>query len=121
MSNTKKLVVVLTKGTNNDVSSVAFTIANAAIGKGMEVAVFLTSDAVDLSRENGSEYTHVPPFKKLKELIEGFIQNGGTLWSCTPCFNHHGLNADEILEGSQVVGAGPMLDWIADGAKTLSF
>ncbi|MEM9326293.1 MAG: DsrE family protein [Bacteroidota bacterium] len=120
MSN-QKLVILLTKGTNNDVSSVAFTIANAALGKGMEVGIFLTSDGVDLSRENGSEYTHVAPFKTLKELITGFLANGGTLWTCAPCFNHHGLNPQETYEGSEVVGAGPMLEWIAAGAKTLSF
>jgi predicted peroxiredoxin len=117
----QKLVIVVTKGINNNVSSVAFTIANAALGKGMDVGIFLTSDGVDLSRENGSEFTHVPPFKKLKELIESFLKNGGTLWTCSPCFNHHGLNAEETYEGSEVVGAGPMLDWIAAGAQTLSF
>ncbi len=117
----QKLVIVLTKGTNNDVSSVAFTIANAALGKGMDVGIFLTSDGVDLSRENGSEYTHVAPFKTLKELISHFLDNGGTLWACAPCFNHHGLNPEETYDRSDVVGAGPMLEWIADGAQTLSF
>jgi len=118
---TQKLVIVLTKGINNDVSSVAFTIANAALGKEMEVGIFLTSEGVDLSRETGSEFTHVHPFKKLKELIESYIKNGGILWTCSPCFNHRGLNAEEIYKGSEIVGAGPMLDWIAEGARTLSF
>lgn len=118
---TQKLVIVISKGINNDVSSVAFTIANAALGKEMQVGIFLTSEGVDLSRENGSEFTHVHPFKNLKELIAGFLKNGGTLWTCSPCFNHRGLNAEAIFEGAEVVGAGPMLDWIADGARTLSF
>jgi predicted peroxiredoxin len=118
---TQKLVIVLTKGINNDVSSVAFTIANSALGKGMEVGIFLTSEAVYLSRENGSEFTHIHPFKNLKELIESYLKNGGTLWTCSPCFNHRGLNAEGTFKGSEVVGAGPMLDWIAEGAQTLSF
>ncbi len=117
----QKLVIVLKKGSNNDASSVAFTIGNAAIAKGFEVGIFLTSDAVELSRENGTEYTHVPPFKKLKELIVSFISSGGTLWTCAPCFNNHGLDPEEAYDGCQVVGAGPMLDWIDSGARTLSF
>jgi len=117
----QKLVIVLTKGNNNDVSSVAFAIANAALGKGMEVGIFLTSEGVDLSRKNGSEFTHIHPFKSLKELIESFIKDGGTLWTCSPCFNHRGLNAEETYKGSEIVGSGPMLDWIAEGAQTLSF
>ena len=48
---TNKLVVVLGENSNDDKSSVAFTIANAALSTGMEVAVFLTSDGVELFRE----------------------------------------------------------------------
>ncbi len=121
MSNSKKLVVVLTKNANNDVSSVAFTIANAALSKGTEVGIFLTSDGVELSKAGATEFTHVPPFKKLNDLIENFTSNGGVLWSCAPCFNHRGLPADETVPGAEIVGAGPMLDWVTNGAQTLSF
>lgn len=121
MSSTKKLVVTLSVNSNDDVSTVAFTVANAAISKGMQVGVFLTSDAVELSRAGACEYTQVQPFKKLNELIDSYTANGGTLWACSPCFNHHGLKVEETVEGTTVVGAGPMLDWIADGAQTLSF
>jgi len=121
MSKSKKLVVTLSVNSNDDVSTVAFTVANAAISKGLEVGVFLTSDAVELSRAGSCEYTHVQPFKKLNELVEGFTTSGGTLWACSPCFNHHGLHAEETVNGTVVVGAGPMLDWIAEGAQTLSF
>ena len=102
MSNTKKLVLTLSVNPNNDVSTVAFTVANAAISKGFEVGIFLTSDAVELSREGACEYTHVQPFKKLSELVENFTSNGGTLWACSPCFNHHGLNTDETVNGTIV-------------------
>lgn len=121
MSNSNKLVILLSKNANNDVSTVAFTIANAALNKGMDVGVFLTSDGVEISRQGAQDYTHVLPFKKLNELVEGFTANGGTLWSCAPCFNHRGLNAEETIKGTEVVGAGPMLEWIAGGAQTLSF
>lgn len=121
MSNTKKLVLTLSVNSKDDVSTVAFTVANAAISKGFEVGIFLTSDAVELSRTASSEYTHVQPFKKLNELIEGYTTNGGTLWACAPCFNHRGLNAEETVNGTTVVGAGPMLDWISEGAQTLTF
>jgi len=121
MSNTKKLVVTLSVNANDDVSTVAFTVANAALSKGMEVGMFLTSDGVELSKEGSCEYTHVQPFKKLNELIESFGSNGGVIWACSPCFNHRGLNAEEIVNGATVVGAGPMLDWIIEGAQTLTF
>ncbi len=104
MSNSKKLVVTLSVNSNDDVSTVAFTVANAAITKGLEVGMFLTSDGVDLSKEGGNEYTHVAPFKKLNELIDGFVSKGGTLWACAPCFNHRGLEAEQTVKGTEVVG-----------------
>ncbi len=123
MSDTKsnKLVVVLTHGGNDDKSTVALTVANAALSTGMEVGIFLTSDAVELSREGSHEFTHVKPFKKLEELIDSFVGNGGLLWSCSPCFQHRGLNAEQTVDKTIVTGAGPMLEWIQGGASTLSF
>ncbi|MCE7994908.1 MAG: peroxiredoxin [Roseivirga sp.] len=121
MTNANKLVVNLSSNAKDDKSTVALTVANAALGSNMEVAIFLTSDAVELSRSGACEYTHVQPFKKLSELIESFVANGGTLWACTPCFNHRGLNAAETVEGTIVTGAGPMLQWIGSGAQTLSY
>ncbi len=121
MSDSKKLVVSLSCNSKDDVSTVAFTVANAALSKGMQVGVFLTSDGVELSRAGGYEYTHIAPFKKLNELVEGFVSNGGILWACAPCFNHRGLNPDENVDGTEVVGAGPMLDWVLEGAQTISF
>ena len=74
MSDTNQsLVVALTANANDDVSTVAFTVANAALSKGLNVAIFLSSDGVELAHAGACEYTHVPPFKKLNELIEGFV------------------------------------------------
>ncbi len=110
---------MLSHNTNSDKSTVAFTIANAALSTGMEVAIFLTSDGVELSRDNGCEFTAVRPFKPISELIEGFVDNGGVLWTCAPCFKHRGLEPQETVDGNIVTGAGPMLEWIATGASTL--
>lgn len=117
----KKLVVSITAGAKDDVSTIGFTVANAALSKGMQVGIFLSSDAVELSRAGSVEYTHIAPFKKLNELVESFVSNGGVLWACAPCFNHRGLKADDTINGAEVTGAGPMLEWIAEGAQTLSY
>lgn len=119
-NNTNKLVLLISNGANDDKSTVGFTIANAALSTGMEVGIFLTSDAVELSRHGACELTHVKPFKKLEELIDGFVENGGQLWSCSPCFQHRGLNDKETVEKALVTGAGPLLEWIQAGAATIS-
>ena len=115
----QKLVMMLSNSANDDKSTVAFTIANAALSSGMEVGVFLTSDGIELSRDGSCDHTAVPPFKPLAELIDSFVSNGGVVWACAPCFKHRGLKEDETINGSIVTGAGPMIEWLQDGAKTL--
>jgi predicted peroxiredoxin len=121
MSDRRKLVITLTVSPKDDNATVAFTVANAALGKGMEVGVFLASDGVESSRAGACDFTHVTPFKKLSELVETFGANGGVIWSCAPCFNHRGLDAGDVVPGTVVTGAGPMLDWVHAGAATLNF
>ena len=45
---TKELVVLMTKGTDHELSSVGFSIANGGMTAGLKVYMFLTSAAVDL-------------------------------------------------------------------------
>ena len=119
MSEQNKLVVVLASNANDDRSSVGFTIANAALSKGMQVAVFLTSDGVELAKDGGCDLTHVQPFKKLDELIDGFLEKGGTVWACSPCYQHRGLEAEKNYEKVIVTGAGPLIEWVQAGAATI--
>lgn len=121
MSNTKKLVITLTVSPKDDNATVAFTVANAALGRGLEVAVFLASDGVENSRNGAADFTHVSPFKKLSELVQAFGDNGGVIWSCAPCFNHRALKQGDVVPGTVVTGAGPLLEWIEAGATTLNF
>lgn len=119
MSEQKKLVVVLGSNANDDKSTVAFTIANAALSTGMQVAVFLTSDGVELAREGGYDLTHVQPFKTLSELVDTFIEKGGIVWACTPCYRHRGLKEADNVDKVIVTGAGPLIEWVQAGAATV--
>lgn len=120
MADVNKLVIFATRNANDDKASVAFTIANAARSKGMDVGVFLTSDGVELARDGSCNQTKVQPFKGLDELIDSFIAAGGTIWACAPCYQHRGMREAENYDKVVVTGAGPMLDWIAQGAATIS-
>lgn len=120
MTESNKLVLLISHNANDDKSTVAFTIANAALSMGSEVAIFLTSDGVELSRDRATELTHVKPFKPIHQLIESFTEAGGVLWACGPCFEHRGLRAEENVDKCVVTGAGPMLEWVQSGARVIS-
>ena len=120
-ADTEKLVIVMTRGIDFELSSVAFTLANGAITAGMRVFIFLTSAAVDVVRRRGHDLTHVPPLDPLARLIADFQARGGAIWACPPCVTARGYGADDLIEGVEIKGASAMFEKVRAGAATLSF
>jgi predicted peroxiredoxin len=118
---TDKLVVLITRGIESELSSVAFTIANGGLTAGLKVSVFLTSTAIDLVRKGGQRMTQVAPLESLSALIADFQQRGGTIWACPPCVKSRGYEQADLLDGVVIIGASAMHAEIKDGAATLSF
>lgn len=117
---TNKLVILMTKGIDHELSSVGFTIANGGLTAGLNVFVFLTSAAVDLVRRNGQRMTHVPPLEPLAAMIEDFQKRGGVIWACPPCVKSRGYEQSDLLDGVVITGASAMHAEIKAGAATLS-
>jgi predicted peroxiredoxin len=116
-----ELVVVMTHGADDELSSVGFTIANGGMTAGLKVSVFLTSAAVDLVRKGAVEMTQAAPLEPLSSLIQDFLDRGGTLWACTPCVKARGYAQEDLRDGVVITGASPMHERIKAGAATLSF
>lgn len=117
----RDLVVVITRGTDHELSSAAFTIANGGITAGLKVSIFLTSAGVDLVRRHAADTTQVKPLEPLADLIADFLQRGGTLWACTPCVKSRGYEQADLIDGVVIAGASGMHELIKNGAATLSF
>jgi predicted peroxiredoxin len=118
---TRELVVVVTYGIDHELSSVAFTIANGGITAGLNVAVFLTSAAVDLVRKRAFAHTVVHPLEPLASLVQDFLARGGRLWACAPCVKARGYEQSDLIDGVEITGASKMHELIKAGAATLSF
>jgi predicted peroxiredoxin len=121
MSEQRSLVIMITHGTDHELSSVAFTIANGGITAGLKVFVFLTSAGVDLVRKRAVDSTQVAPLEPLAALVKEFLQRGGTLWACTPCVKARGYDQEHLIEGTIITGASVMHEQLKAGAATLSF
>ncbi len=117
----KELVVLMTKGADHELSSVAFTIANGGMTAGLKVYAFLTSSSVDLVRKRAVDVTHVQPLDPLKALIDDFLKRGGTIWACPPCVKARGYTQEDFIDGVKIAGASVMHERIIAGAATLSF
>lgn len=118
---TEKLVVLLTRGIDSELSSVALTIANGGITAGLKVSLFLTSTAIDLVRKKGVAMTQVAPLDPLAVLMEDFMKRGGTIWACPPCVKSRGYEQADLIDGVIIIGASAMHAEIKAGAATLSF
>lgn len=118
---TDKLVILMTRGIDSELSSVAFTIANGGLTAGLKVYVFLTSAAIDVVRKGGQQLTQVAPLQPLAALIEDFQKRGGTIWACTPCVQSRGYQQADLLDGVIITGASVMHAELKAGAATLSF
>jgi predicted peroxiredoxin len=119
--NTNSLVVLVTRGIDSELSSVAFTIANGALTAGLDVSMFLTSTAIDLVRMGGQRLTQVAPLEPLADMIADFQRRGGTIWACTPCVKSRGYEQADLLDGVVITGASVMHEKVKRGAATLSF
>jgi predicted peroxiredoxin len=121
MSDTKELVVVMTHGADHELSSVGFTIANGGLTAGLQVAVFLTSAAVDLVRKKAVDMTQVKPLDPLGDLIRDFVSRGGALYACTPCAKARGYEQADLVEGVTIAGSSVVHERLKRGAASLSF
>lgn len=118
----EKLVIVITRGLDDERSSVAWSIANAGIATDFEVTVFLVSSGVDWVRKGAADVAHLNPADPpLKELIGNVMSNGGSVLVCPPCAKVRGYSEDDLLEGVTIAGAPAMLAVVKEGAATLSF
>ncbi|MEO8391359.1 MAG: DsrE family protein [Chloroflexota bacterium] len=117
-----KLLVNLVSGKDNiDKASVALVVANAGIAGGQEVAVFLSVEAVLLAQKEVAETITAQGFKPLKELLDTFVNGGGTIWVCPPCANVRGVTEDKLIAGAVFAGGAKVVEFLSQGAGSVSY
>jgi len=122
MTTPNRLVIVLTRGPDDERSSVAWSIANAAIASDMELTMFLAASGVDWVRRGAAELARPNPLDPtIGEMIENVLASGGRILVCPPCAKVRGYGEDHLIEGAVIAGAPSMLETVARGASTLSF
>ena len=118
----KKLVIVITRGLDDERSSVAWSIANGAIKSGLDLTIFLTSSAIDWVRKGAADHVHLnPKDPPITEMIQFVRDNECNILVCPPCAEVRGYTADDLLDGVIITGSGAMHELIKEGAGTLCF
>ncbi|MEW8248527.1 MAG: DsrE family protein [Candidatus Thiodiazotropha endolucinida] len=122
MKNQKKLVIVVTRGCDDERASVAWSVANSGIATGYEVTMFLVSAGADWARRGAAENARPNPLDPpVKEMMQTIIDSGGSILVCPPCAKVRGYDQDDLIEGAELAGSVAMLGVVSNGASTLSF
>jgi predicted peroxiredoxin len=117
-----KLVIVASRGHDDERATVSWTIANGGLTAGLEVTMFLVAAGIDLVRKGAADHVRMNPFDPpMKELIEGFLARGGKILACPPCAKVRGYTKESLLDGVEIVGSAALHALIKEGAATLSF
>ena len=118
----KQLVIVASRGLDDERATVSWTVANGGLAAGLDVTMFLVSSGVDLVRRGAVDFARMNPLDPpLKELIEDFLARGGKIWACPPCAKVRGYGPEELIDGVVITGSASLHDLIQQGAATLSF
>ena len=106
---------------NPDRATVAFVIANAAIGSGKETLVFLSIEGVRLAQKGYADDVREEGFAPLKELMASFTKAGGTILVCSPCFKKRKLDEGELVSGATIAGGARLVEFLSDGSPCVSY
>ena len=117
-----KFCISLTCAKNDcDKATVAFVVANAAAASEKETLVFLSIEGVRLSQQGYAADVHEEGFAPLSELMANFVEAGGKIWVCAPCFKKRGLREEELVPGATVVGGASLVEFLSDGTPCMSY
>jgi predicted peroxiredoxin len=117
----KKVVVLISKGMDDERASVAWSIANGGIKSGLDVSIFLVSSGVDWVRKGAARFAHLnPKDPTMQEMIDAIINNKCRVMVCPPCSAVRGYTPGDLMDEVELVGSPALHQLIIEGAETIS-
>ena len=106
---------------NCDKATVAFVVANAAAASNKETMVFLSTEGVRLCQKGYADDIHEDGFSPLKDLMKNFVEAGGKIFVCSPCFKKRGLVEANLVPGATIVGGAKLVEFLGGGTPCFSY
>ena len=122
MSNNGRVVVGCTHGEEDpDRVAVAYLTAGAALDQGKDVVMWLTVEGVRLGLSGYADRIRAGQEPPVDRLHQQFFEKGGRMYVCPVCFNERGLDQAELVDGAELKGASPLMEFVGDGATTFNY
>ena len=117
------IVYVLTKGSDNpEIAIICFTHAVGALAMDVEAKVVLMGPAVNLAVKGAAKHVKYGGLTPLGELLANFLEMGGQLYLCTPCYK--GRDYDEktdLLEQAQPIAAATYTEMLLGASAVVNY
>ena len=118
----RKLVIVISRGFDDERSSVAWSIANGGINSGLDVSIFLVSSGIDWVRKGAVQYARPnPEDPMMKDMIQKVVDAGCAIGVCPPCSKVRGYDPEDLIDQVTIVGSAFIHERVKEGAAILSF
>lgn len=119
---TSKILVNATHGKEDpERATLAFIVGNVAATADQEAVLLLTIEGVCLATHGYADDIQKEGFPPLREVLQSFIANGGHIWACGTCTKPRGITEADLIEGAKIVTAANVVEYMAEGAATLTF
>jgi predicted peroxiredoxin len=122
MAGNGRVIVGCTHGEEDpDRVVVAYLTAGAALDQGKEVVMWLSSEGVRLALRGYADRIRADKEPPVERVHAQFIEKGGRFYVCPVCFNERDLDKEELVDGAELQGATPLMQFAGDGAMTFSY
>jgi predicted peroxiredoxin len=118
----EKIVIFGTHGPEDpERASLPFVVGNAALAMEVKVTVFLQGSAVLIAKEGCYEHVFAAGLPSLKELINSFVEQGGTFLICSPCIQERQITPDMLVKIAQPVKAARAVMEILEATNVMTY
>ena len=122
MAGNGRVIVGCSAGEENpDAVVVSYLTAGAALDKGKEVVMWLTSEGVRLALPGYADRLRVDQEPPVARVHQQFIEKGGRFYVCPICFNDRGLEGSEVVDNAEIKGASPLMEFAGDDAMVFTY
>ena len=104
-----------------DRATVAMVVANASVASGKNTMVFLTSEGVRLAVKGVADTIKEEGLQPMADLVKNYLAAGGTFFVCTPCYKKRGYTETDLIDGTILVGAVKLVEFMTNDAAGVSY
>jgi predicted peroxiredoxin len=118
----RKLVFMVTHGPENpELATIPFVMATTALASEIDVVMGFVANGAFLAMRGMAERVSAPGFPPLKELMDFYAEAGGRLYLCGPCIGSRHIEAHELLENAEIVGAATFVSEYAAASNVVVY